>query len=173
MSEDLTLTTVVRISEPTPKKLLKYVNIVLNELYNYLSNRGIFYNDPRTYLRSHNHTCVSKIIPITAFEKINDTEGFSQTKDILKKLFCRFESAFILSLSPGSDFRSYMYPRSRNIRIYIPLVIPYPIFSSGIWVEGRGVRYHVDGKLLTHPLSTKHSIFNYSSSENYILVIDI
>jgi hypothetical protein len=161
----------------TPKlnRLSGTTNVILGELYGYLKDGGTFYDDPRTYLLSHDPEGVSKVLPLTEFEGMGGSPGrFPLTVDILHGLFGdRFVSAHISSLSPGTDFKAHSDAKSKTMRAYVPLVLPHPLNSSGVWIEGKGVRHHFFGLWRMHALSTRHSMFNYTSAETYVLVIDL
>lgn len=160
---------------PCLNKLSGSINIVLDELYEYLEDGGTFYDDPRTHLLSHDPTGVSKVLPITDFEGLSEIPGrFPKTVNLLRELFDdRFISAHISSLSPGTNFKAHSTRTPKNMRVYFPLILPHPPFSSGVWIDGEGVRHYREGRWCIHSLSTKHSIFNYTSSETYVLVVDL
>lgn len=160
---------------PKLKRLSGTTNVILDELYGYLKDGGTFYDDPRTYLLSHDPEGVSKVLPLTNFEGMDGSPGrFPLTVDILHGLFGdRFVSAHISSLSPGTDFKAHSDAKLKTMRVYVPLVLPHPLNSSGVWIEGKGVRHHFFGLWRMHALSTRHSMFNYTSAETYVLVIDL
>ena len=156
------------------KKISESRLIILEELYLYL-NKNKFYDDPRTYLMSHTQLGDSKVIPIYDFEKMeSEKEYFKQTKILLEGLFKnKLVSCHISSFSPGTNFRVYSKRRSKLQRGYIPLTLPHPKFSSGVWIKNEGVVHHIEGGWIVHPLNIQHSMFNYSSGDAVILIIDV
>lgn len=161
---------------PHIEKLFEYRITIIFELYQYLLQHAVSDIDPRKYLFSHNPSKrkLSRIIPILTYEGLKEnTQIFSITWERLQKLFHdRIDNAYISVLLPGAETRSYSENGSKKSRIYIPLIVPN-FLSSGVWIEGRGVRHFMRKTWCAHFMSTKHSIFNYTNTNIYILVIDL
>jgi len=145
---------------------------LLEELYLY-EKRNSFHDDPRSYL--YDRPGSSKVIPIRNFEKLHDVHGFPKLKTMINRIFeSRLDACCILMLSPDTDFKAYSSKRRSHIlRGHLPLILPYPRGSSGIWINGTGVKLYSEESWNAHDMGTKHNVFNHSSGDVVVLIVDV
>ena len=162
---------------PNIGKIFNHKLAIIFELSQHLFQYTVSHIDPREYLFSHDPTKrkLSRVVPISDFEGLEDnTEIFSTTWNLLQQLFPgRIENAFLSILLPGAETCSYAENGSKKVRVYIPLILPDHLSTTGIWVSGYGVLHFRNELWYSHFMTNKHSIFNYTDTNVYILVIDI
>ncbi len=132
---------------------------------NYLPTkyRTVFYNDLLYFLK--NGGFINDNLELS-----NSMSDFTNTFNVLHKTFDFIGNIQIIRVKKDEVVKG---PEKTGIsRKCLPLTLPHPRNSSGVWTEGTKVSHFAKNNWSVFDISFSNHVFNYSSSDLFILMID-